>query len=32
MSAALRLDPDGRDLAAVRYGRIDGERVLALHG
>lgn len=29
---ALRLDPDGRDLAALRCGTPGGRRVLALHG
>lgn len=32
MTHALRFDPDGRDLAALRYGHVGGERVLALHG
>ena len=32
MTKALRFDPDGRDLAALRYGREGGTRVLALHG
>ena len=32
MTQALRFDPDGRDLAALRFGTPGGKRVLALHG